>query len=73
MLARIKKVQFESWANGLPELTQKDGESCFDSCLNQAWSVSAILDILYDYSLYTEDEVVQWDVDDEVDDLPEDE
>ena len=73
MLARIKKAQFESWASGLPELTQKDGEPCGDSCLNQAWSVSSILDILYDYSLYTEDEVIQWDVDDEVDELPDEE
>ena len=73
MLARIKRAHFESWAVGLPELTQKDGEVCNDSCLNQAWSISAVLDALYDYSLYTEEDVINWDIDDEVDELPEEE
>ncbi|OHT06004.1 Glycogen debranching enzyme [Tritrichomonas foetus] len=61
MLAVIKKEQLGSWACGLPELTQKDGEVCGDSCANQAWSISSILDILYDFSLYTEEDVVAWD------------
>ena len=69
MLANIKKEQMGSWANGLPELTQRDGEPCGESCLNQAWSVAGILDILYDYSLYTESDVIDWDVDEEVDEL----
>jgi glycogen debranching enzyme len=65
MLANIKKEQIGSWACGLPELTQKDGESCGDSCLNQAWSVSAVLDLLFDYSMLTDEDVLQWDVDEE--------
>ncbi|KAH0785625.1 Glycogen debranching enzyme [Histomonas meleagridis] len=69
MLANIKKELLTSWANGLPELTQKDGEPCEGSCKNQAWSVAGILDILYDYSLYTENDVIDWDVDEEVDEL----
>jgi hypothetical protein len=32
--------------------------------------VSAILDILYDYSQLTEEDVLQWDIDDEMDELP---
>ena len=69
MLANIKKEQLTSWSNGLPELTQKDGEVCNESCQNQAWSIAAVLDILYDYSLYTDDDVIDWDVDDEVEAL----
>ena len=60
MLAMIKKAQIGSWACGLPELTQKDGEPCNDGCQNQAWSISAILDILYDYSLYTDADMIAW-------------
>ncbi|KAK8860545.1 hypothetical protein M9Y10_012210 [Tritrichomonas musculus] len=60
MLAVIKKEQLESWACGLPELTQKDGEPCGDGCASQAWSVSAIIDILYDYSTYTESDMYSW-------------
>ncbi|KAH0787321.1 Glycogen debranching enzyme [Histomonas meleagridis] len=60
MLLNIKKELFNSYANGLPELTQKNGEKCFDACDNQAWSVAAVLDILYDYSLYTEDNTMSW-------------
>jgi glycogen debranching enzyme len=65
MLARIKKWLGASRGVGLPELTQKDGEVCGDGCVSQAWSVAAILDIMYDYSLLTEEDVLEWAVDDE--------
>ena len=61
MLSVIRKEQLGSWACGLPELTQKDGAVCGDGCASQAWSVSAVIDILYDYSTYTKDDVIAWD------------
>jgi glycogen debranching enzyme len=38
-------IRNDPWA-GLPELTNKDGAFCYDSCATQAWSASTILDIL---------------------------
>ena len=38
-------IRDDPWA-GLPELTNKDGVFCHDSCPTQAWSASTILDVL---------------------------
>ena len=38
-------IRNDPWA-GLPELTNKDGGICRDSCATQAWSASTLLDVL---------------------------
>jgi len=38
-------IQNDPWA-GIPELTNKDGQYCSDSCNTQAWSASTLLDFL---------------------------
>lgn len=38
-------IQTDPWA-GIPELTNKDGQYCADSCDTQAWSASTLLDFL---------------------------
>jgi glycogen debranching enzyme len=68
MLAHIKKEHFNSWASSLPELTGRDGEPCGDGCQSQAWSVSSILDILFDYSQLTPEDIVNWDAEGALDD-----
>ena len=40
-------IRKDPWA-GLPELTNKDGAFCHDSCPTQAWSASTMLDCLED-------------------------
>ncbi|KAL6304577.1 glycoside hydrolase family 13 protein [Sparassis latifolia] len=45
LLAPRSHVQHDPWA-GLPELTNRDGELCRDSCNTQAWSASTVLDFL---------------------------
>lgn len=47
LYAHRQEILRNPWA-GLPELTNKDGETCWDSCFTQAWSASCILDLLYD-------------------------
>ncbi|EJF64264.1 glycoside hydrolase family 13 protein [Dichomitus squalens LYAD-421 SS1] len=45
LLKPREHIQKDPWA-GLPELTNKDGELCRDSCNTQAWSASTLLDFL---------------------------
>ncbi|TCD67967.1 hypothetical protein EIP91_011768 [Steccherinum ochraceum] len=47
LLAPRTHVQNDPWA-GIPELTNKNGEYCHDSCRTQAWSASTLLDFLED-------------------------
>ena len=47
ILKAREHVQKDVWA-GLPELTNKGGEYCHDSCHTQAWSNSRMLDFLED-------------------------
>ncbi|KAF8449235.1 glycoside hydrolase family 13 protein [Boletus edulis BED1] len=45
-------IQRDPWA-GLPELTNKDGAYCQDSCKTQAWSASTLLDFLEEVKRYS--------------------
>ena len=53
MLASHAVILRESPWKGLPELTNKDGVPCQDSCPVQAWSMAAMLDVLYDLDQYS--------------------
>lgn len=47
-LADLERATEKTYWKGLPELTNKDGEDCTDSCPVQAWSAACTLDVLYD-------------------------
>ncbi|KAL1917905.1 uncharacterized protein VTP21DRAFT_3739 [Calcarisporiella thermophila] len=46
LLPHKRYIQNSPWA-GLPELTNKDGAPCTDSCPTQAWSAATILDLIW--------------------------
>lgn len=43
LLTARNHIKNDPWA-GIPELTNKDGQLCSDSCDTQAWSASTLLD-----------------------------
>ena len=43
LLPARNHMKHDPWA-GVPELTNKDGQLCPDSCNTQAWSASTLLD-----------------------------
>ena len=48
LLSRHAHALRSSPWRGLPELTNKEGAECPDSCPVQAWSMATLLDTLYD-------------------------
>ena len=52
MLASHATILRESPWEGLPELTNKDGAPCQNSCPIQAWSMAGMLDVFYDLEQY---------------------
>ena len=45
LLPARRHIRDDPW-RGIPELTNKDGAHCPDSCNTQAWSASCLLDFL---------------------------
>jgi len=65
MLSSIKGYLLRSKEQGLPSFTNANGHISSFCCPNQATSVSCIIDLLFDYSQYGDDEVVIMNCDDE--------
>jgi glycogen debranching enzyme len=70
-VANLRRYLNTSSAYGIPELTNKDGEPCNDSCATQAWSISSVLDFYFDYAQYSPQKIENWNVDDEFEILTE--
>lgn len=60
MLAEMKGALNRSVTGGLPELTQADGEPCYEGCAMQCWSVACTLEMLFDYSYFKEEDKINW-------------
>lgn len=45
LLPHYRVLMTSPW-KGLPELTNKDGAECDDSCPTQAWSMACLLEVL---------------------------
>ena len=54
LLPSRRHIENDPWA-GLPELTNKDGAYCRDSCNTQAWSASTMLDFLEEVHKLSQD------------------
>lgn len=47
LTAHLKELENTPW-RGLAELTNENGAYCSHSCRSQAWSMSCVLEVLYD-------------------------